>query len=42
MVVLAAAAAGADSVSVSPGIGSAGVDWTRQCELVAQAHSMLA
>jgi hypothetical protein len=36
------AAAGADSISVSPGIGSAGANWMRQCELVAEAQRMLA
>jgi hypothetical protein len=35
------AAAGADSISVSPGIGAAGADWMRQCELVAEARTML-
>ncbi|MEU4196854.1 LLM class flavin-dependent oxidoreductase [Kribbella sp. NPDC026611] len=35
------AAAGADCVIVSPGIGSVGAQWMRQCELVAQARAML-
>jgi hypothetical protein len=35
------AAAGATSVSVSPGIGSVGQEWLRQIELVAEARAML-
>ncbi|MFI5898420.1 LLM class flavin-dependent oxidoreductase [Actinoplanes sp. NPDC051513] len=36
------AEAGADSISVSPGIGTAGANWMRRCELVAEAHRMMA
>jgi hypothetical protein len=36
------AGAGADSISISPGIGSVGQEWMRQCELVAHARAMLA
>jgi alkanesulfonate monooxygenase SsuD/methylene tetrahydromethanopterin reductase-like flavin-dependent oxidoreductase (luciferase family) len=35
------AAAGADSISISPGIGSVGQGWMRQVELVAEARAML-
>jgi alkanesulfonate monooxygenase SsuD/methylene tetrahydromethanopterin reductase-like flavin-dependent oxidoreductase (luciferase family) len=35
------AAAGATSISISPGIGSVGKQWMRQCELVAEARAML-
>lgn len=35
------AEAGADSISISPGIGSVGEEWMRQCELVAEARAML-
>jgi alkanesulfonate monooxygenase SsuD/methylene tetrahydromethanopterin reductase-like flavin-dependent oxidoreductase (luciferase family) len=35
------AAAGADSIGISPGIGSVGQDWMRQCERVAEARALL-
>jgi alkanesulfonate monooxygenase SsuD/methylene tetrahydromethanopterin reductase-like flavin-dependent oxidoreductase (luciferase family) len=38
---VAYAAAGASSISISPGIGSVGQEWRRQCELVAEARAML-